>query len=203
MAARRAFDGWSRLVGWLKVALPLLALALLSTLFLVSNRIDPDAAIPYAKIDVKERLREPRITAPVYSAVTRNGSALTVSASEARPAQTKGGLSTATSVTATLLAPDGKRTELAATTATLDEDGARLQLTGKVRIDEATGYSIQTDRLDADLARTAFFSPGPVTALGPTGTVTADSMSLTPNPKEPKAYLLVFNGNVKLVYQPE
>ena len=41
-------DLHSRLVTWAKVALPLAALAILSTLFLLADRIDPTAAIPYA-----------------------------------------------------------------------------------------------------------------------------------------------------------
>ena len=64
MARRAALDGWSRLVAALKVLLPLAALAILSTLFLVSNRINPEDALPYADVDVEARLREPRITAP-------------------------------------------------------------------------------------------------------------------------------------------
>ena len=46
-------DRHTRLVGWLKVALPLTALAILSTLFLVARRIDPEAALPYAEVDVR------------------------------------------------------------------------------------------------------------------------------------------------------
>ena len=43
-----ATDRYSRLVFRLKVALPLVALAILSTLFFVAESLDPDAAIPYA-----------------------------------------------------------------------------------------------------------------------------------------------------------
>ena len=112
MAARRALDGWSRAVGWLKVVLPLTALALLSTLFLVSKRIDPEAAIPYADVDVEARMKEPRITKPAYAGTTTDGSALVMQASEARPATTPGAPSTAADITARLTTPDGKRTGL-------------------------------------------------------------------------------------------
>ena len=71
-------DSHSRLVGWLKVALPLTALALLSTLFLVARKIDPEAALPYAEVDVAERIREPRMTAPTYAGVTEDGATLTI-----------------------------------------------------------------------------------------------------------------------------
>ncbi|MGB4909398.1 MAG: hypothetical protein WBP15_12770, partial [Tabrizicola sp.] len=78
-------DRHTRLVGWLKVALPLTALAILSTLFLVARRIDPEAALPYAEVDVEDLAREPRMTAPTYAGTTEDGAALTLSADEARP----------------------------------------------------------------------------------------------------------------------
>ncbi|MGB3251218.1 MAG: hypothetical protein WBB13_18855, partial [Tabrizicola sp.] len=70
-------DRHTRLVGWLKVALPLTALAILSTLFLVARRIDPEAALPYAEVDVEDLAREPRMTAPTYAGTTEDGAALT------------------------------------------------------------------------------------------------------------------------------
>lgn len=200
MAARRALDGWSRLVGWLKVALPLTALGLLSTLFLISNRIDPDRG---TFGDFESRLREPRLTGPIYSTVTDSGSALTIIAAEARPATVGGAPSTAADVTARMTAPDGKRTDLRAAKAELDPATDLLHLTGDVRIDDPNGYRIVTERLDAELSRNAFSSPGPVTATGPTGVITAATMTLKPDPEDEKSYLLVFNGSVKLLYQPK
>ena len=105
-------DGHSRLVGWLKVALPLLALAILSTLFLVARTIDPEAAIPYAEVDIAERIREPRMTAPAYAGVTKDGATLTLTADEARPEAEGDG--SAVKVHAQLATPDGARTALTA-----------------------------------------------------------------------------------------
>lgn len=202
MARRRAFDGWSRAVGWLKVTLPLTALGLLSTLFLVSNRIDPDDAIPYATIDVQSRLREPRLTKPAYAGTTRDGSALVMQAAEARPATTPGAASTAIDVVASLTTPDGKRTDLRSAQASLDPESNVLRLTGDVQIDGAGGYSMRTEALDANLSETSLTSTAPVQATGPVGQITADAMALTRDPKSAGGYLLVFNGNVKLVYHP-
>ena len=75
-------DRHTRLVGWLKVILPLTALAILSTLFLVARRVDPEAALPYAEVDVEDLAREPRMTAPTYAGTTEDGAALTLSASD-------------------------------------------------------------------------------------------------------------------------
>lgn len=203
MAGRRAFDGWSRAVGWLKVVLPLTALGLLSTLFLVSNRIDPETAIPYSDVDVESLVREPRLTKPVYSGTTSNGSTLTLQALEARPATTPGNPSTAVDVTATLTSRTGLRTDIRSDTASLDAVTNTLRLTGNVQIDSSAAYKVRTEALDADLSASIFTSSVPVQATGPAGTVTADSMSLMPDPKGEGTYLLVFNGRVKLVYQPK
>ena len=75
----------SQVVGVLKVVLPLLALGLLSTLFLFSHKIDPEDAIPYAEIDVGDRLRDPKMTDAGFASVTEDGAALTIKATEAKP----------------------------------------------------------------------------------------------------------------------
>ena len=76
----------SVIVAWLRVLLPLGALAILSTLFLLSRRPDPDAAIPYASVDAEELARHPRVTAPSYAGVTADGAALTLTAESVTPA---------------------------------------------------------------------------------------------------------------------
>lgn len=65
-----AFDNsYSRIIFWLKIALPLLALAVLSTLFLFSPRVDIDGALPYSEVDVEQLAREQRLTQPEYTSV--------------------------------------------------------------------------------------------------------------------------------------
>jgi lipopolysaccharide export system protein LptC len=59
-----AIDGYSRLVAWLKIILPLIALGILATLFLVSRTIDPSQTIPYADVDVQDLARNQRVGAP-------------------------------------------------------------------------------------------------------------------------------------------
>ncbi len=45
-------DRYSRMVALLKVSLPLIALGILSTLFLVSRAVDPPMTIPFADSEV-------------------------------------------------------------------------------------------------------------------------------------------------------
>ncbi|MFN4154447.1 MAG: LPS export ABC transporter periplasmic protein LptC [Paracoccaceae bacterium] len=195
-------DFHSRLIGWLKIVLPLLALVILSTLFLVARTINPDDALPYAEVDVEERLREPRMTAPTFAGLTNDGAALTVSADEARPSAAEGAGASATRLNGLLETPDGGRTELSAGAGRIDPAARQIQLSGGVTVASSTGWQVQGETLTADMDQTDVSLPTAVTATGPAGTVTADSMRLTQDAGRDGSYLLVFNGAVKLIYQP-
>lgn len=194
-------DPHSRMVAWLRIALPLAALAVLATLFLLADRIDPDDALPYAEVDVEDRARSPRMTAPSYAGTTADGAALRLTAAEARPASdaTK---AVALGVALTLDTPDGGRTEMTAATAVINDAARQLHLAGGVTAQTGSGYTIATDGIIANLDRSGLQSTGPVSATGPAGDLVADTMTLRPNSRSPGTYLLVFKGGVRLVYQP-
>ncbi|WP_374394421.1 LPS export ABC transporter periplasmic protein LptC [Tabrizicola sp.] len=194
-------DRHTRLVGWLKVALPLAALAILSTLFLVARRIDPEAALPYAEVDVEDLAREPRMTAPTYAGTTQDGAALTLSATEARP-EAEGTPAKAAGLRLELATPDGGRTELLAASAVMDDASRQVLLSGGVTLTTATGYRLETAEVAAKLDRTGLESRTPVVATGPAGEIRADGMVLSQDNQTPGAYVLVFKGGVRLVYQP-
>jgi lipopolysaccharide export system protein LptC len=194
-------DLHSRVVAWAKILLPLAAIGLLSTLFLFARVIDPEDAIPYATVDVAERIREPRMTAPTYSGVTSDGAALSVQAAEARPGSANGA-ATAQALTARLETPDGAQTNLAAAAGALDDAAGVLSLMGDVRMTTSTGYTIESQAMTARLDRTGLTSPGDIRATAPMGTITATGMSLEQS-QTPGNYVLVFKGRVRLIYTPE
>jgi len=197
----RADNVHSRLVGTLKVALPLAALAVLSTLFLLSRSRDPDAALPYAQVDIADMLRDPRLTAPTYSGVTREGDEVIFSAGTAHPAGAEGTGARAVAPLLRLIGTDGSETRAVADDAFVDPGAQILVLRGAVRLDTPTGYWLESAELRASLDRSQLVSPGPVTALGPQGRIAAGGFTLTRG-TEPGQEVLVFNGGVKLLYQP-
>ncbi|MFE3836612.1 LPS export ABC transporter periplasmic protein LptC [Pseudogemmobacter sonorensis] len=199
-----AIDRHSRIVGWLKVVLPLAALALLSTLFLLADRIDPSAAIPYAEVDVEALARDPRMTAPTYAGTTEDGTAITLTAEAARPA-TAEETAEAEGVTALLSMPDGGESRIAAGAARLDNAARELELSEGVVVETSTGYRIETAALTVTLDRSGLTAPGDVIAIGPAGRIEATGMVLQQQEGAGTGgeYLLVFSGRVKLLYQPE
>ena len=192
----------STMVAWLKVILPLAALGILSTLFLVSRTINPEDAIPFAEVDVADRIREPRLTAPTWAGVMQDGAAMTVTAAEARPKDATGGDASATALRAVVDMPGGERTELVAASGRLDMAARRLIVDGGVTITTSTGYTLRTGALDAALDRTSLTAPGAIEGDGPGGHLTAGSMDMTSAGSTPERYVMVFKNGVRLLYQP-
>lgn len=195
-------DFHSRAIGWLKIVLPLAALALLSTLFLVARTVNPEDAIPFAEVDVADRIREPRMTEATFATVTDDGGSLTIEAAEVRP-DSQDGSGTAKALTGVLELPGGSTANLQAAAAHLDSGNRLIKLTGGVDIDTSSGWRLHTDSLDASMDRTRVYAETAVDAEGPAGHVTADSMQIEESTQIPGKYVLVFNGSVKLIYTPE
>lgn len=191
----------TRLVLWARLALPLAALALLSTLFLFSGKVDPTTASIYAKVDVAALVREPRLTAPEYSGMTEDGAALTVRAKTATPdAEGKG--ASASDVIAKIEAPGGMIADISAKAGQIDPSAGVISLTDGVSVQTSTGYRMATARLELATDRSRLLAPGAVQAEAPFGTLAAGAMELgRAGPDAP--YDLVFKDGVKLVYQPE
>lgn len=193
-------DWHTRLVAWLKVILPLAALAILSTLFLVSRTIDPMDAIPYAEVDVEDRIREPKMTAPEYAGTTSDGSALAISARDMRPGE--GSAVDGRAVEARLDTPDGGFVRAQAGAVAIDAQGTTLTLSGGVTLATSTGYLVKAEGLVMATDRTRLESMGAVEADGPVGRITAGQIVLTADPDQVGAYLLVFKTDVNLLYRP-
>jgi lipopolysaccharide export system protein LptC len=192
----------SRLVFWLKIILPLMALAVLSTLFLFSRRIDTDVALPYAEVDVEELAREQQLTAPEYSGVTADGSSVNVRAVMARPALGDQTGATAEGLTATIEMRGGTRADLTAAAGKIDTAAGKLDLTGGVIVTLSSGYSLTTPQIEAELDRTLVIAPQEVVAEAPYGHITAGGLRLSANDGDAPNHLLVFNNGVKLIYDP-
>jgi lipopolysaccharide export system protein LptC len=195
-------NSYSRFVFWLKILLPLAAMAILSTMFLIAHTIDPLRAIPFSKVDVKELARDSRISAPDYAGVMSDGAAISIKAASAQPDLAKPGRATAQTVAATLTAVNGGVTRMAAASGVMDQSANLLTLKGNVTVDTSTGYHVTADSLSAALDRTRVDAVGNVSATAPMGTITAGSMTMTPDPATQGDYVLVFNKDVKLVYEP-
>ena len=191
----------SRFIALVRVALPLAALALLSTLFLFSDKVDPTQARLYSDVDVDALANEPRVNKPAYSGMTRDGAELTVRAEVAKPDLGGGNGTTADHIIAKLAAPKGTVTDLSALSGLFDPTSDRMELRVKVAMQTSQGYRMNSEYVEMATDESWLTSPGPVQGEAPFGTIVANSMEMTRD--ETGNHDLVFNGDVKLVYQPQ
>lgn len=196
-------NAYSRFIAAAKIVLPLAALALLSTLFLFSRNTDPNRAIPYAQVDVEKLAREQRISAPHYTGVTGDGTAISLAAEQATPRDGAPDEATATGLLARLDFEGGTHADIIAAEGRIDAGENLATLGGGVTIDTSTGYHVETERLRTALDRTSVITETPVSAIAPMGELTAGRMELTDGDGENGGYVLVFKDGVKLIYQPE
>jgi lipopolysaccharide export system protein LptC len=192
-------DTHSRLIRAASLILPLAALGLMSTLFLLAGRANPDDALPYAEVDVSARAREGQLTAPRMAGVTQGGAAFTVEAMRARPDPDDPRVMSADAPVLLVDDPAGGRARLTAARAEIDTGARRVALDGGVAVTTDRGWSLGADRLEGTLGALDLTGTGDVRGRGPMGEARADALRLTDGPDGP---VLRLTGGVELVYLP-
>lgn len=189
----------SCIVAWLRVILPLAALALLSVLFLLGRKPEPQATIPYATVDPQDLAERQAITNPTYAGVTTNGSQLTISGTEAAPGSgpSEGSVR---SVRLTLRAPDGRAADVSAGTALMEGDQVALQ--DGVRMTTADGWIVTAPEFHASTTAGTLAADREVNVRAPFGDLTAGMMELRPIAEGSADHVLDLKGGVRLIYRP-
>ncbi|MEE4118890.1 MAG: hypothetical protein V2I65_07740 [Paracoccaceae bacterium] len=201
-APSRADNRYSRFVAWVKVALPLAALALLSTLFLFPGGSGRDATEALGADELRALMQKRLLRAPTYTSVTDDGGALTVTAETATPRAADPDLFDVTDLAVALDAADGGRATLVAAGGLVDRRAQEGTFTGDVRVVTSEGWVLRTERLEAALDGSRAVSPLPVRIAGPGLTLEAGTMHATTPEGGPPAGHVTFAGGVRLVYDP-
>lgn len=203
MAGMDRVDRYTRLVRWLKIALPLVALGILSTLFFVAETLDPEAAIPYAEVDVERILREQGMTRPTFGGVTAKGVQIALSAESVRPGQERRSLLSGQTLDASIVIPDRGQITITSPEGVIDADNGLAILQGGAVLESTSGYRVATERIETSYQRAVVVAPSEVTATGPAGDIAAGALELQRHSEDPEGYVLVFKNGVRLVYEPQ
>ncbi len=189
----------SRRVALLKVVLPLVALAILSTLFLVADRRGSGQAVPFSSVELDQLAAGQQIAGPNYTTVTEDGTAVTLAARNVAPdGETPDGMA-ARNLIAVVESPEGARLDLTAQDGTLATGADVARLVGEVALRSSTGYRLRGDAFDISRRTGEVTSGGAVTGTGPPGRLEAGRLSAV---RRNGDYVLNFTGGVKLIYQP-
>lgn len=191
---------YSTVVTWVKVALPLLALALLSTMFLFSRTPDPDAALPFAEVDIEQLAREQRLSRPRFAGTLEDGREVTLVAATAAPASANPNRIHLTEVETRVTLSGDDRLVLTAREGDIDLAAQHVSLDGAVSAETTSGLSLGTDRITVAMDSMRLAAPGPIEIRGDGVTLTAGAMDMTGPEGE---VFLSFTGGVRLLYDPE
>ena len=190
----------SRVVGWTKIVLPLLAIALLSTLFLFARNATGPSEIPVAEIT--EIAREQRISAPNFAGIAADGSIIEISAKFAQPQEGSLDQLVITSPSLTIDALDGTKLRIFAGQGVIDGVGQTARLTGLARLETSSGYMMETDALSADLATGQVISDGRLAVIAPFGTLEAGRIEIVV-PSNEIGQQMHFTNGVRMLYKPQ
>ena len=146
-------DQYSRMVSYLKVFLPLAALALLSTLFLISPSSDNEVVIPFADREIEERLRGQQVTAPFFSGSTLQGDEIWVTADVARASNDQPVIASA--LKAEIRMVTGGQITLTSDRGTVHPDQDLARFVGNVEITTTEGMVVTTEVLKTPAQRRA------------------------------------------------
>ena len=191
----------SRVISWLKILLPLTALALLSTLFLLSRTIDPTRPIPASRADLESRTGSQQITEPTFAGKTDDGHLVSFVATNARVDPKQPERVIANTMAAQIDLAEGGRINITSRLGTVSDAEGIAILEGDVVLTSSTGYRVQTELLTTSMRAIAAESGGAISGTGPTGDLDAGKMIMTSDPESGDVHLLFTNG-VKLIYVP-
>lgn len=194
-------DRYSRMVAWLKVTLPLVALGMLSTLFLISRTVDPPSTIPFADSEVQERLTNQQVTGPYYTSMSANGDQIAVIAETMTGPTGVDGTNKGKDVNIEMNMASGSTVTAIGNDAVIDIANDKSQLIGDVKVTTSAGYVLFSDELLLRMSVTDVISPGAVRATTPLGDLEAGAMRFFV-PEGQEAGQWVFTKGVKLLHQP-
>lgn len=190
----------SKLVGWSKIILPLVALGLLSTLFLFARNSGPPPEIPFAEIEAMAR--DQRITAPRFSGVTDDGSVIAITARSAQPDISRPDTVSIDKIVMRMDTAGGNRIDITATNGEVDGRARLARFLGLARLETSSGYEMETRGLTAELDTGIVTSDGMLEIRAPFGELTAGQVTIRISANNTDQHLL-FTEGVRLIYRPQ
>lgn len=172
---RRDVSFYSRAVRWLKVGLPLLALALLSAIFLLPREHEFDFGLVYSTADLVALGEGLSVSNPRIAGSTEAGEPYVLEADSATPDSPDPERVELDRVRAAYTQAEGREIKLTAGQGVLRPRDQILRLEGGVNLTTSDGYKVETDVVSADLKAGSAFAPGPVRAEGPAGSIASGS----------------------------
>lgn len=200
---RRPFENLhSRFVAWLKILLPLAALGILSSVVFFARENEDVREIPFLMTGDTE-VPDQRIAAPEYQALTDDGARVKLTAREVTPSEEDDGWLLVQSIASRVETKSGRVFQATAPEGRVSFEEDIAELSGIISVDTSDGFHLLANALVLHLDNTFAETSGAVRGEAPFGILEAGGMRLGEAAAQAESELLVFNGGVKLIYQPQ
>lgn len=194
---------YSRIIGAAKIVLPLVALGILSLLFVLSRPSRQGEPLRFVDVGLEEMVQDEHLARPDYRSVTETGGNLRLKAEDMRPVPDTEGIYTGRVLQGWIDGSDTVSYTMTSETGRLNEAEGRAWLVGSVRLVRNDGHTALSEEIEIATDLSRLMSPGKIHAFGPLGTLDADSMEMLGRPDLASGTLTVFRGNVRLLYDPK
>lgn len=195
---RARIERHSRLVRWMKIALPIVGLLLVAAIFLAGrergDRLDPGTAAGMAAMSTGMRIDNPR-----FSGVTDAGDPFVVIADSAEP---EGAVPNRIDLENPVgeLQMSERGVTVTADRGVLFRDEEQVNLEGDVVLVTSDGYRVEAPAVRVYLETKTAVAPERMRAIGPNGSIEADSVQLVRGDDD--ALTVRFEGDVRVDWRP-
>ena len=192
----------TRFYAWIKIILPMLALTLLSGLFLISKKFDHNQDSTAITTEIETRAKEQGAKNSILAGMTNRGNLITIKADSAVPNENNPNLINAEGITVEIKLTSDIDITLTAANAQVDMENLTAELSGKPHMVTSSGYQTTTEEITINVKPLSAETKGEIHGEGPIGHITAGKMTLKEDEESDGAKLLFIDG-VKLVYHKQ
>ena len=193
-------DSYSAFVVWVKTLLPIVALGMLSTIFLFSGKVDVTQSLPYAKFNIAEIIREQRITKPYFSGVSNNGTEIIMSAAYASSDIKNVDVLSITELSIILTSQNAKKIRITAGRGTLNSALQKAVISEGVHLTANLGFWLKTNNLIVDLKQGVVTAHNVFQGVTGLGTIDAGKVVVQMIAEDQQ---IIFTNGVRLIYYPK
>ena len=190
---------YSSMIVALKIVLPLSALGLLATLFLISKPMPTQSQLPFSEAKRLDLISDQKITAPYYSGVTAGGDSVSLSARQILPDPAEEDTVLVEDLAILIKPRQAKQIRLTAGMGRYQVEKDELVIDQLVEVISDAGYRVSSPKVLVKLGKTWLRAEGPIEGSAPNGSLSAGELEIF-RQEAAQGLQIVFKGGIKLLY---